>query len=290
MSAKLLGIGKALRKLRLSKGMTLKETASGILSVSFLGKVENGENSISIENLVHVLQKLGVSMNEFMFLANAVDNTDERFEEKLYFFVHEKDALGLEKFSQNPCNFNSQNKIIADNQRSLVQLYLDALQQKPFDPAACKHIIDYLLSSDYWGLYEVELLGQSIFAFSDDSIPTVVRNTIKKIYYFEDAPSLKREIQTVLLNINAKLIKSLNFSNANLLLSYIEKNLADTDWLLEKVIANYQMGILLLSSEDKKGQAKQLIAKSARALNDFGLSFIAEDLNALKELVTKKIS
>ena len=58
-------MGALLKKIRLSKNLTLKELASDYLSVSFLSKFERGESDISLSRFFLLLDKLDVSIEEF---------------------------------------------------------------------------------------------------------------------------------------------------------------------------------------------------------------------------------
>ena len=57
-------MGALLKKIRLSKNLTLKELASDYLSVSFLSKFERGESDISLSRFFLLLDKLDVSIEE----------------------------------------------------------------------------------------------------------------------------------------------------------------------------------------------------------------------------------
>ena len=57
-------MGALLKKIRLSKNLTLKELASDYLSVSFLSKFERGESDISLSRFFLLLDK-----NDFFFVS-----------------------------------------------------------------------------------------------------------------------------------------------------------------------------------------------------------------------------
>lgn len=59
------GYGAQFKKLREGKGMTLRETAKGIVSYQFLSNFENRHSNISLYNFVELLDRLHVSFNEF---------------------------------------------------------------------------------------------------------------------------------------------------------------------------------------------------------------------------------
>ena len=58
-------IGSKLKKLRHDLGLTQKEMAADVISVSFYSKVERGFHDIGAEELIQILEKHGVSFQEF---------------------------------------------------------------------------------------------------------------------------------------------------------------------------------------------------------------------------------
>ena len=58
-------IGKKLKGLRKSLGLTQEEMAAGIMSKSFYSKIENGKSEIKIVDLLSILEKQKISLNDF---------------------------------------------------------------------------------------------------------------------------------------------------------------------------------------------------------------------------------
>jgi transcriptional regulator with XRE-family HTH domain len=64
-------IGASLRKIRLERGLTLKQLAEACeLSTSFLSQAERGLSSISVATLERVAATLGLSLREFFIVAD----------------------------------------------------------------------------------------------------------------------------------------------------------------------------------------------------------------------------
>lgn len=73
--------GKTLKQLRLSRGMSQQELCTGIMSRSNLSRFENREYIPSFDKVIQLLAKLGVEMDEFMYINNQYQITQY---EKLY--------------------------------------------------------------------------------------------------------------------------------------------------------------------------------------------------------------
>src|SRR5699024_7021743 len=63
--------GATFRTFRQNKGYTLKQVATGIVSISFLSKFERGDSDISFSVMIALLDRMMVTYEEFYFLHNA---------------------------------------------------------------------------------------------------------------------------------------------------------------------------------------------------------------------------
>lgn len=59
--------GATFRQLRIGKNMTLKELADEQVSVGFLSKFETDQSKISVDRLMHLLDKMNVTADEYFF-------------------------------------------------------------------------------------------------------------------------------------------------------------------------------------------------------------------------------
>lgn len=63
-------IGTTLRSIRLAKGFTQKDVYGNLISRSFASRLESGHHDIAAEKLFEILDRLGVSADEFRFIQN----------------------------------------------------------------------------------------------------------------------------------------------------------------------------------------------------------------------------
>ena len=93
-------MGALLKKIRLSKNLTLKELASDYLSVSFLSKFERGESDISLSRFFLLLDKLDVSIEEFYGILSQDNPTHtEKLLESASKAYYQNDSLSLQKYA-----------------------------------------------------------------------------------------------------------------------------------------------------------------------------------------------
>lgn len=58
-------IGKELKKIRLTYGLTQREMSAGVLKPTYYGLIERGERQIGIKDLFEILKRNGISIYEF---------------------------------------------------------------------------------------------------------------------------------------------------------------------------------------------------------------------------------
>ncbi|WP_423245367.1 helix-turn-helix domain-containing protein [Lactobacillus delbrueckii] len=68
-------LGKTLREIRVGKQVSICSLADQHLSKSQISRFERGESEISCANLINILDKLNVSLDEFMIIHNDVSPT-----------------------------------------------------------------------------------------------------------------------------------------------------------------------------------------------------------------------
>ena len=64
-----MNIGTLLRQIRKNKGLTLAQVADATISSSYLSKVERGQNDITVTKLLHLLERLETTPEEFLYIA-----------------------------------------------------------------------------------------------------------------------------------------------------------------------------------------------------------------------------
>ncbi|GMC01894.1 helix-turn-helix domain-containing protein [Enterococcus thailandicus] len=66
-------VGRALKFIRVRKGISQSELANNIVSASFLSKLENEHSNISFDLALLLIDRLGVSISEFIELVKLLD-------------------------------------------------------------------------------------------------------------------------------------------------------------------------------------------------------------------------
>lgn len=93
-------IGSKLKKLRHDLGLTQKEMAADVISVSFYSKVERGFHDIGAEELIQILEKHGISFQEFFSGMNDKEDNKNKVNQltnKLIKFANEDNDVEIAK-------------------------------------------------------------------------------------------------------------------------------------------------------------------------------------------------
>lgn len=146
-------MGALLKKIRLSKNLTLKELASDYLSVSFLSKFERGESDISLSRFFLLLDKLDVSIEEFYGILSQDNPTHtEKLLESASKAYYQNDSLSLQKYAgEERHKFElTQDKSFLYNS-IMLESFLASVSNKEVDENKVRELTDYLFSIEQWG-------------------------------------------------------------------------------------------------------------------------------------------
>lgn len=141
-------MGALLKKIRLSKNLTLKELASDYLSVSFLSKFERGESDISLSRFFLLLDKLDVSIEEFYGILSQDNPTHtEKLLESASKAYYQNDSLSLQKYvGEERHKFElTQDKSFLYNS-IMLESFLASVSNKEVDENKVRELTDYLLA------------------------------------------------------------------------------------------------------------------------------------------------
>ena len=139
--------GSLIRKYREERGYSLRQVSKGILSASFLSKVERGTSDISISNFLQLIDRLNITLEEFSFVAKQYKVDDwEQLQMDILFAYQEKNKTKLkqimiaeynkgvaEELETSFCNsimaeiclFNLENKAISrENRDTLLTIFI----------------------------------------------------------------------------------------------------------------------------------------------------------------------
>lgn len=207
-------IGLALKKVRKSKGLKLKDLVTENLSDSQLSNIEKGKNIPSTEKFIQLLSKLNIRYDEFTpLLKDDYLKAKETIAMKPSSVIASKDLDTLEAFISETNHYYQLYQDIFFYHLGLV-VRSGFILHKTHDFTLAREnlqpIKDYLLKTTTWNAYELSLFGNCLYMFDiDDAIFFGNRASlsIKSNYHIYR----NRELYSTLLNNLA--IYTLDYKN-----------------------------------------------------------------------------
>lgn len=153
-----LGLGRTLRQLRQGKHISLSSIADDYLSKSQISRFERGESEITCARLINILDKLNVSLDEFLVFHNK-DHTDtEIFRHLVHYIRQEYSANRIDNLVQL-LSGTSQFQLSSFEKTMIKSIIFT--HDSSFKPSEEEigNLTDYLFQVEKWGYYEMILLG-----------------------------------------------------------------------------------------------------------------------------------
>ena len=192
-------IGRKLKQLRYDLGLTQTEMAAGVISVSFYSKVERGLHDIGAEELIKILQKHNVSLEDFFS-----DVKKENWNKK-------KINILLSRFV----------KAANEDNDSEINIIINELEKiEPNTPFIKSEIL------------LTKLIANTHDADALKKLTEKEKNEIKKIIFQKDTD----ENENLRLAIIANTIRVYSFEEASFIVSSIIRRYKDIDRLGEKLL------------------------------------------------------
>ena len=198
--------GQVLRRLREEKGYSLRQVSKGVLSTSFLSKFERGESNISLSHFIDIIERMNISLDEFVFSANEYKPS-------------ELDSLMSEIASAYQRSNTSKLKMITNKEYEKWEEYgLDAylcnsimaeammlnLQKKEIDKKKREYLANYLFNVELWGNYELVIYANSLTIFPPETVIALSKEVVKKTSLYKLVH--KNFVQTLAILLNTTIV------------------------------------------------------------------------------------
>lgn len=179
-------LGATFKKIRIGKKMSLRDVSGDYLSVSFLSKFERGESEITISRLLMLLENLNVSIEEFYKLSTEetpskldllISKTSQAYYNNNILALRKYKSDELEKYEKTETSMHLYNSI-------MIEAFICSINNEKIDEESSKILADYLFGVEYWGKYELMLLGNSMSVLPVNTLKLLVDEITKKTRLF----------------------------------------------------------------------------------------------------------
>lgn len=241
--------GETLRQIREQKGLTMKELAEGICSISFLSKFERGDSDISLGLLTEIAKKLMIGFDEFLYIHNEY-NPDklEQFFKNVNTAYYESNSVQLKNLKNEEMRKWVKYKIPTYHYNMLmIEVFENIVDQNAIDKEASQEDIrllsNYLFRVEVWGYYEFMLYNATMLFLQPEMVAQLSKTAYEKSNRYHQYKKVNDAIITIIMNTITYLLgpvndfdKPIKFqAEINEFFSYLEQLALPENHLFERV-------------------------------------------------------
>lgn len=275
-------IGTLFNNLRKNKKMSLKDVSGDLISLSFISKFERGESEISLSRFLFLLNNLNVTIDEFHHLYQyEYPNEIEDLMTKVSINFSKRDISGFKEIlTEENEKYQSTGKKRYLYNSIMLKTFITNLTNAPMDKEDITTLTDFLFGTEYWGKYELLLLGNSMPSINIESLNLLLKELLKdseKVTLTESNYILKIEL---ILNAVDDAFKRKRVDYAIEYLTYLETIMVPSVKLVyEKILLDFYLTMVRLI-KDKDERAKKEVVDIFQGLRTLSLESIAEKMES----------
>lgn len=249
--------GIVFRKLRNNKKLTLKQVAGNSISYSNLAAFERGDHMISLETLTMILDKLNITLEEFISI---IDLPRPKYSSLL----NEANEAVMTNNQAMLLNLLAQTKDKADYANRCTYLMLKAIGSHQdaslkLTTEEIQFIIDYLWHCEVIGHYDLTIFGNCLTFLPTSNICIFSGEIIKKIARLKNGYKNTRDYIRTVQNAILELINREEFANATNLGNQLSAYLPES-YFFEKFIAKFYENIIQFKQTNDSQYRKNCLA------------------------------
>jgi Rgg/GadR/MutR family transcriptional activator len=248
-------LGSTLRKIRKGKQITLSAVADKHLSKSQISRFERGESEISCIRLINILDKLNISLDEFLILHDKDYTKTESFVNLVQYIRKQYSSKNIDNIKSLLSVTSSFNLNSYETTMIKSILYTLDIDVAPSDEELLQ-LTNYLFNVEKWGYYEIILLGNCVRTINYNSYFLLTKEMIKNYIYSSLNKTNKRLVTQLAINCLIISIDKNKFSDCTYLISEIEKLLNNELNFYEQTVFLYVTGYFEHKFELENGDKK----------------------------------
>lgn len=221
--------GKTLKKIRKSLSFTQTDISRGIMSQSNYSKVEKGEIDIPFSKMIDLLNRLGMSVDEFLYVHRDYTKNPGNQLKRL----KQLNAGDEENILKNIEELKATKNLSQRDQELLLIYEAFLLVLKNDYKAASEKVLRIwkrLEKHDNWYLYDIRLINSILYLFPVDVAESIVDLALKRLNDYKNFRNLNQLAANLQINFLLLLIENKKYNTAlneieNLISFCIEKKL-----------------------------------------------------------------
>lgn len=259
--------GEVFHDIRKTRGISIKKLSDDIVSKSTISRFERAESDIAFERLLHILDKLKVSMNEFVYLSSQKQISKSSLE-LLSKALLENDSDMLKNLAMDEWrNYRKTHDIYAKLSAIIIEChYKEMVGENVAYDSNLAFLTDYFFRCEMWTQFDVVMFANSMSYIPIDTSIVISKEIANKTELFHgNRQSLETVINT-LINITMVCLEEDRIQDADEFIKIIERLDMDETFLLEKVIFKFIKGIFI-GKKGEKNEGKKLSEEALLVLH-----------------------
>lgn len=210
--------GTLIKKIRESKKMTQEYLSAGIITRTYLSKIENNQSFPSFYTLNCLLQRMDISFDEFYYLLNGKKNSEKDAIINHFFSItSNKSKSELYKCVTNCINYLRTTKDITIMDIQNICIGLLKLSEKKSLKEVSPEIFNVwrrLQNHDQWFFLEIRLINCILFMFPIDTSLLIGQRLKKELDSYNKYQNSVDYIGIIYLNISTIFLEANHYKDA----------------------------------------------------------------------------
>lgn len=256
-------LGITLRKVRKGKQISLCSVADEHLSKSQISRFERGESEISCIRLINILDKLHITLDEFLVLHNEDYTNAELFANLVQYIRKQYSSHNIKNIAA--LLSDSSHYTLNSFEKTMIKSILHTMDSSiiPSNKELLQ-LTDYLFKVEKWGYYEITLLGNCLRTINYNSYFLLTKEMLNNYIYSSLNKTNKRIVTQLAINCLILSVDKEEFSNCTCLITEIKALLDNELNFYEQTVFLYATGYFefkrhLDSGIEKMKQAIQVL-------------------------------
>ncbi|VDG24966.1 transcriptional activator, Rgg/GadR/MutR family [Lactobacillus plantarum WCFS1] [Lactiplantibacillus mudanjiangensis] len=210
--------GELIRKLRKERGLTQQQLVAGISSRTTLSSLENNRTDITTSILFAYLERLNVSIQEYLFYFNDSTTTEKELATQYFYdnVVKQRDLAIKERILDYQAKYKDSKDFYYCCLSIELKLFLNKKHDHQlFDVAEDTGIIKhYLERVTQWGHFEMSIFANCLYIFSSDYIRATFTILLKRTKILSKIDTYQNDLSIFLNNCIVLALERHHYQNA----------------------------------------------------------------------------
>jgi transcriptional activator, rgg/gadR/mutR family, C-terminal domain len=248
-------LGITLRKVRKGKQISLCSVADEHLSKSQISRFERGESEISCIRLINILDKLHITLDEFLVLHNEDYTNAELFANLVQYIRKQYSSHNIKNIAA--LLSDSSHYTLNSFEKTMIKSILNTMDSSiiPSDKELLQ-LTDYLFKVEKWGYYEITLLGNCVRTINYNSYFLLTKEMLNNYIYSSLNKTNKRIVTQLAINCLILSVDKEEFSNCTCLITEIKALLDNELNFYEQTFFLYATGYFEFKRHSDSGIEK----------------------------------